>query len=218
MNKHHRIFLNTHSISRKLLACVPASALAGLVLSVGPLPIHANEGSPLPPCCAAATGAGTFKEAVQLASLEAKDRQEENNGEDSRPAEDQTKASSSKDDDEDADGDRRDRRRGRGSDRPDEMAVLERLLSMSPEQLANVRRAVEQIEAMSPKQRKALRDRLHDFREISPENRRKMREKWRGLSQEERREYIQKMRDRQWQRVFEDEAEEESDKSETRED
>lgn len=93
------------------------------------------------------------------------------------------------------------RRRSR-MEGPDEMAVLDRLLAMPPDELSRMRRAIEQIETMAPNEREALRERLRDFRQISPEDRKKMREKWRELSPEERHEHVQKMRERRWENVF----------------
>lgn len=100
------------------------------------------------------------------------------------------------------------RRRGR-MDASDEMAVLDRILAMPPDQLARVRRAIEQIEGMEPEEREAIRARLWDFRQISPEERHKMREKWKELSPEERREHVQQMRERRWENVFKTDGDEE---------
>jgi hypothetical protein len=103
------------------------------------------------------------------------------------------------------------RRRGR-MDASDEMAVLDHILAMPPDQLARVRRAIEQIEGMEPKEREAIRARLRDFRQISPEERHKMREKWKELSPEERREHVQQMRERHWENVFKTDGAEEKPK------
>lgn len=109
---------------------------------------------------------------------------------------------------------REERRRGR-IEGPDDMVVLDRLLTMPPEHLARIRRAIEQIEAMSPEEREALRDRLRDFRHIDPEERQKIRERWRAMSPEERRESIREMRERRWQDVFEQPKEAQKEKEES---
>lgn len=106
-------------------------------------------------------------------------------------------------------------RRGhrRGMDGADDMAMLDRLLAMPPEQLSRVRQALERIEAMEPEEREALRQRLRDFRSISPEKRQEMREQWRDMSPEERREHIREMRERRWEKVLEEKEQEEDEET-----
>lgn len=89
-----------------------------------------------------------------------------------------------------------------GMEGSDEMVVLDRLLSMPPDQLARVRRALERIEAMTPEEREELRERLRDFRSISPDQRQEIRERWRTMTPEERREHAREARERRWEEVL----------------
>jgi hypothetical protein len=104
--------------------------------------------------------------------------------------------------------DRRGSRRG-AIENANDMAMLDRLLAMPPEQLVRVRQALERIEAMTPEEREVLRERLRAFGEIAPEKRKEIREEWREMSPEERREHIRAMRERRWEGLLEEKAESE---------
>lgn len=83
------------------------------------------------------------------------------------------------------------RERATGADKPvgpegGQARIVERLLAMSPEQLAAIRSALEQIEAMSPEEREALRQRLHEFRELSEAKRQELRRSWESTAPEVR--------------------------------
>ncbi|MGJ3242678.1 MAG: DUF3106 domain-containing protein [Opitutales bacterium] len=71
--------------------------------------------------------------------------------------------------------------------RGDQARIVERLLSLSPEQLAAIRSALEQIEAMSAEERAALRNRLREFRELSEAKRRELRRSWEATPPDVRR-------------------------------
>ena len=94
---------------------------------------------------------------------------------------------------------------------PGDLLLLDRLLQMSTEQLARIRSVLDRLAAMEPEERDAMRQRLREFHNVTPEERRRLREKWRGMTHEERREALRELRDRDWDRFFEEDEKTASD-------
>jgi len=62
-----------------------------------------------------------------------------------------------------------------------EMAMIERFLSMPPETLAKIRRTLERIEAMSTEEKEQLLERVRDFRRMDEKRRRDLMSQFRGM-------------------------------------
>jgi uncharacterized protein (UPF0335 family) len=97
-----------------------------------------------------------------------------------------------------------------GSSHPNqETRLLQRLLQMEPDELAQLRQTIERIERMSPEEKERMRARIGQLERMQPEQaralrdfyqalsedeRERMRQNWRALSREERREWRQTLR------------------------
>lgn len=67
-----------------------------------------------------------------------------------------------------------------------EMALLDRLLSMLPEQLTHLRQTIERVENMSAEERKEIRRNVRHFRHLPPRERSQMFRNWEELSEKKR--------------------------------
>lgn len=91
-----------------------------------------------------------------------------------------------------------------------ETRMLQHLLQMETEDLANLRQTIERIERMTPEEKKLLRERIGKLDEMKPERveamrerfeaipketRDAMRQRWLDLSPEERQEWRKKLRE-----------------------
>ncbi len=79
--------------------------------------------------------------------------------------------------------------------RREQAEMLESLLDMSPQRLANTRALIERLERMDEKERETLRKRVRAFHSQSPEEIARQRERWRKMSPEERAEFRRQLRD-----------------------
>ncbi|MFP4674055.1 MAG: DUF3106 domain-containing protein [Opitutales bacterium] len=93
--------------------------------------------------------------------------------------------------------------------------MLDHLLSMEQEELAELRKTIERIEKMSPKEKKALKKRLARLREMDPEQIRAHRERFKAIPESARKEFKQKWHDmtpeerRKWHEKWHDMSAEE---------
>jgi hypothetical protein len=65
-----------------------------------------------------------------------------------------------------------------------EQMILERFLSLNPDDLARIRQIIEKIEALSPEERKAMREKIRQYWRLDQPRREKMLEKWREKRRE----------------------------------
>jgi hypothetical protein len=63
---------------------------------------------------------------------------------------------------------------------------------MSPAQRAAVRERAREFRAMNPEQRQRVREAYHYFHSLSPEQREQLRSQWRGMSLQERQQWLER--------------------------